>query len=508
MIQYSINDPVKIRSGCVRNVYSMENAKENFKQVLYAVIETYGTEILDDSRRINAFLMDYAPGQARERKLIVSALEEGIGGELLKAQGLDASELKLCVNRCIRCLVDATWVTEEAAQFAVDSIAYALGIRIAELPQKKINTSAPKQDHFMELIKGTILPNNANVSTLLNQYQVIGYKAFAANPTLENLILPQTIREIKPQAFLDCIHLKQVSLPATIEAIGAGAFSGCDSLETIQIQPNSNYTVVGGMLIDKKNKTLMRVAKSASSKCSIPCEITTIQSRAFERIDICSIILPRNLSGLSINAFVFCEKLENFEIDRRNALYSTIDGVLHSKDRKQLIRFPSGYQGVNYIVEDSVEHIANGAFCGTVNLETITFTSSLKSIGARAFEFCRKLSSLVLPSSVETIGERAFQYCNHLFSIMLPYGIQEIGDYAFCGCTAIQAISIPKSVKRIGHAAFKDCSSLRKITVQDNVEFIGDGAFIGCADNIEIAIKNNSYVERYCRAHRITWSVL
>ena len=342
----------------------------------------------------------------------------------------------------------------------------------------------------------------------MNQYQVIGYKAFAANPTLENLILPQAIREIKPQAFLDCIHLKQVSLPAAIEAIGVGAFSGCDSLETIKIQPNSNYTVVGGMLIDKKNKTLMRVTKSASSKCNIPCEITTIQPRAFERIDICSIILPRNLSVLSGNAFVFCEKLESFEIDRHNALYSTIEGVLHSKDRKQLIRFPSGYQGVNYIVEDSVEHIADGAFCGTANLETITFTSNLKSIGAKAFEYCEKLSSLVLPSSVETIGERAFQYCNHLFSIMLPRGIQEIGDYAFCGCTAIQAISIPKSVKRIGHAAFKDCASLRKITMQDNIEFIGDGAFIGCADNIEIAIKNNSYVERYCSAHKIKWSVL
>ncbi len=41
----------------------MGNAKENFKQALYAVIETYGTEILDDSRRINALLMDYAPGR-------------------------------------------------------------------------------------------------------------------------------------------------------------------------------------------------------------------------------------------------------------------------------------------------------------------------------------------------------------------------------------------------------------------------------------------------------------
>ena len=305
----------------------MGNAKENFKQALFAVIETYGTEILNDSRRINALLMDYAPGQTRERKLIVSALEEGIGGDLLKARDRDSSELKLCVNRCIRCLVDATWVTEEAAQFAVDSISYALGIRITELPQKRINASAPKQDHSLELIKGTILSNNADLPALLNQYQVIGYKAFAANPTLENLILPQAIREIKPQAFLDCIHLKQVSLPAAIEAIGAGAFSGCDSLETIQIQPNSNYTVVGGMLIDKKNKTLMRVTKSASSKCNIPCEITTIQPRAFERIDICSIILPRNLSVLSGNAFVFCEKLESFEIDRHNALYSTIEGV-------------------------------------------------------------------------------------------------------------------------------------------------------------------------------------
>ena len=220
----------------------MGNAKENFKQALYAVIETYGTEILNDSRRINALLMDYAPGQTRERKLIVSALEEGIGGDLLKARDRDSSELKLCVNRCIRCLVDATWVTEEAAQFAVDSISYALGIRITELPQKKINASAPKQDHSLELIKGTILSNNADLPALLNQYQVIGYKAFAANPTLENLILPQAIREIKPQAFLDCIHLKQVSLPAAIEAIGVlllidHAPDFCDEPYPAELQP-------------------------------------------------------------------------------------------------------------------------------------------------------------------------------------------------------------------------------------------------------------------------------
>lgn len=486
----------------------MGNAKENFRQALYAVIAAYGIDILDDSRRTNALLMDYAPDQAKERKLIISALREGIGNELLKVRGQSSNELHLCFNRCIRYLVDETWITEEAAQFAVDVIAYAIGISDTEIPQSKINASLPTSIQESELVKGTFELNGTDLSMLLNQYQIIGYKTFAAEQSLKELVLPPSINAIKSKAFLNCTHLKQIVLPATIEAIGAGAFSGCDALETIALDRNSAYTVVAGMLIDKKGKALMRATRSVASKCVVPREVTTIHEKAFERSEVRTIILPRNLSTLSNRAFVFCEKLESFEIDSHNEHYATIEGVLHSKDRKELLRFPSGYQSVNYIIEDAVVHIAEGAFCGTATIEAITFTASLKSIGSRAFEYCRKLSSLVLPSSVEIIGERAFQYCDSLCSVMLPRSIHEIGDYAFCGCTAIQTISIPRGVKKIGHAAFKDCSSLRKIIVQENIEFIGDGAFAGCADNIEIVVKNNSYVEQYCSAHKITWSAL
>lgn len=486
----------------------MGNAKENFKQALCDIIAAYGIDILDDSQRTNALLMDYAPNQAKERKLIISALREGIGNELLKVQGESSNELHLCFNRCIRYLVDETWITEEAAQFAVDVIACSIGISDIEIPQAKINSSPPTSVQELELVKGTFNLNGTDLPTLLPQYQAIGYKAFAAEQSLKELVLPQNIKIIKSKAFLDCIHLRRIALPSTIEAIGADAFSGCDALEAISLDRNNNYTVVAGMLIDKKGKTLMRVTRSAASKCVIPREVTTIHAKAFERSEVRTVILPRNLSTLSNRAFVFCERLESFEIDFHNELYATIEGVLHSKDRKELVRFPPGYQGVNYIIEDTVVHIAEGAFCGTATIEAITFTGSVKSIGSRAFEYCRKLSSLVLPSSVEIIGERAFQYCDSLSSVMLPRSIHEIDDYAFCGCTAIQTISIPKGVKKIGHAAFKDCSSLRQIIVQENIEFIGDGAFVGCADNIEIVIKSNSYVEQYCSAHKITWSAL
>ena len=42
------------------------------------VLESYDVEITD-VKRINALLMDYVPKLQRERKLIVSALKEGVG---------------------------------------------------------------------------------------------------------------------------------------------------------------------------------------------------------------------------------------------------------------------------------------------------------------------------------------------------------------------------------------------------------------------------------------------
>ena len=487
----------------------MGNEKDNFKQVMRTVVETYGTELLNDARRANALLMDYAPRQVRERKLIISALQEGIGGELMRSIDKGKQDQQLCVNRCVRCLVDEAWVTEEAAQFAVGVIAFAIGINSAEIPQVVRANSAPALARSeKELEKGAYDHKLTDIKTFLSQYQVIGYKAFAADKTLKDLELPQGIKTIKAKAFVDCVNLKRIVLPSTIEEIGGGAFAGCDSLETISLDRNANYTVIKGMLIDKKRKALMRATNAVAERCVIPQEVTSIQARAFERSNVQLVVLPKNLTELAGNAFACCSKLQQFDVDAHSPLYSAIEGVLHTRDRAQLVRFPSGYQGVNYIIEDTVSHIADGAFCGTANIESITFTSTLKSIGSRAFEYCRKLSSLVLPSSVEIIGERAFQYCDQLSSIMLPRSIHEIGDYAFCGCSSIQTISIPKGVKRIGHAAFKDCSSLRKIIIQDNIEFIGDGAFVGCSDDLEIAIKNNNYVERYCSAHKITWSAL
>ena len=479
------------------------NEKDKFGQVLQEIIRTYGMEILQDARRVNALLMDYVPSQSRERRMIVSALESGIGNNLLKAVNQNEQEQQVCITRCIRSIIEESWVTKEAAQFAVYVLACSLGIKNQALEQPESQSQQQSVAKVFE--KGVAMPANKSVKDVLVSYEAVGYKAFASNLILRELTLPDSIKIIKSKAFVDCIYLKSITLSSAVEAIGVDAFIGCNALETIVLSNNPNYTVVGGMLIDKKKKSLMRATRSVAQQCVVPREVREMHGRAFEQSEVQSVVLPRTLEKLAGNTFYYCEKLQKINVDPHNDNFSSVEGVLHTKDRKRLVRFPSGYDDINYIMEDTVSYIDDGAFSTAVNLETITFTSSLKSIGSRAFEYCQKLSTLMLPSSVEIIGERAFQYCEQLFSVMLPRSIQEIGDYAFCGCKSIQTISVPKNVTRIGHAAFKDCASLNKIIIQDQVSFIGDGAFIGCADDLEIAIRHNDYVEKYCAAHKIPW---
>ncbi len=518
----------------------MGNDNDTFKQVLVELVKTYGPELFRDTRRINALLMDYAPKQVKERKLIIMALDEGVGTELLKVRGEGGQEKQLGINRCVHRLVAESWVTEEAARLAVGMIAHALcfdggginaedeqkrselGRRLVEVIRRRAedecqrleeqrqqeDTTGASHGESSVLQKGNVSPGDANLNTYLKSIRVIGYKALAADTTLKRLEIPEGIRAIRSKAFVDCINLERVSIPATVEEIGNGAFSGCDRLQQIAIEGNPFYTVVNGMLIDKRNQALMRATQSVKGKCRIPGKVTSIQARAFERSNVKEIELPMQLVHLDIDAFTLCGSLQAFYIAPTNGLYSVIDGVLHTRDRSRLARFPSGRRSDNYIMDDAVSHISDGAFSGAAWLKSITFTSSLKSIGARAFEYCMALSSLILPGSIETIGERAFQYCPRLSSVMLPYRIQSIGDFAFSGCSGIQTLSLPKSIKQIGHAAFKGCTSLRRIIIQSNVEFIGDGAFSGCAKDLEISIKDNSYMERYCRAHRIAWTTI
>lgn len=102
----------------------MGNELDSFKQALRAIVQSYGPEIFRDRRRTEALLSDYAPKQAKERKLIAAALNEGVAIELIKAREMNRENRQWCVKT----LVDEAWMADDAARLAVEIIADSLGM--------------------------------------------------------------------------------------------------------------------------------------------------------------------------------------------------------------------------------------------------------------------------------------------------------------------------------------------------------------------------------------------
>ncbi|MBQ0012731.1 MAG: leucine-rich repeat protein [Clostridiales bacterium] len=133
----------------------------------------------------------------------------------------------------------------------------------------------------------------------------------------------------------------------------------------------------------------------------------------------------------------------------------------------------------------SLKTIGNSAFLGCDQLAgDLNIPDSVTSIGNRAFYQCKKLNGKIhIPSSVTYIGESAFYYCSSLSgTLAFPSALKTIGEYAFYECTSLTGdLIIPDSVTSIGKYAFNDCHSMRgKLTISKNLTTIPEGVFCDC----------------------------
>ena len=135
------------------------------------------------------------------------------------------------------------------------------------------------------------------------------------------------------------------------------------------------------------------------------------------------IIIPINVHGIANGAFRGCRQIESV--------------VFHG--------------GISVIPDD--------AFRGCVNLKSVTFSPCLKHIGARAFRNCVKLESIQYLGDKHTpeqphiqfIGRQAFMNCKSLWTDTPPT-LLELGERAYYGCALVRG-SFTTSIRKIGRLA-------------------------------------------------------
>lgn len=124
------------------------------------------------------------------------------------------------------------------------------------------------------------------------------------------------------------------------------------------------------------------------------CTIVEISKGVFESLHEAEIIkLPQTINKLDWS-FWHCRKLKSIDVDKENQTYSSIDGVLYSKDHKILYAYPNMHGSV-YEVPEGVETIEKFAFKDCDNIELLMLPSTLKLIKLNAFYRATSLKKVV-----------------------------------------------------------------------------------------------------------------
>lgn len=196
--------------------------------------------------------------------------------------------------------------------------------------------------------------------------KIICNYAFADSRYLKKINLNNKLGEINEGAFKNS-SIKSTNIPSSVKHIGLECFMGCSNLQTIDNESN----------------------------------ISKIYAYTFNNcISLKEIKLGGSVEEISENAFKNCGAM--FNVATSNKYYTSKDGVLYSKDIKELIKYP-GLKDGSYIMPVSVYSVNNYAFTGCVNLKRLIFNDNITEFPLDCLNGCSSLEVLGLSEKLEHI---------------------------------------------------------------------------------------------------------
>ena len=252
----------------------------------------------------------------------------------------------------------------------------------------------------VEQIYATAFIGTKLTAVRADNLQLIGSAAFANVTTLTTVILPK-VTVIYNEAFYGCTRLT----------------SNADNFGVPMLQYIGAYAFAGTSLSQFKSDTVTEVGKYAFASATSLIEVDlpaleVLGEGAFYRTGITSFTIGANLLpedpnvnveyGMNVLALTGAQSLAEIKVASGNKRFLAIDGVLYRtvtiqngiivKDYLELVYYPVAKTNSEYVVADGTIRISEYAFYNNMSITKVTMPTTLKSIGASAFENCNYLT--------------------------------------------------------------------------------------------------------------------
>lgn len=199
----------------------------------------------------------------------------------------------------------------------------------------------------------------------------ISYPGFAYKKTVETVYLPDSVRIINNDAFINS-SISKIYLPPNLEVLGDGVFEG-SNIEEIEIPP----------------------------------KVKAIQDTTFCRCNkLRRIVIPSSVELIGFLAFYKCENLEYVRIS--SGVNRVLGGAFEGCKNLKRVE----------ILGNSLKIVGEDAFANCTSLTTISFPDSLETIRWGAFKGCSSLVEVSIPDNVTFYQKPGmdpiFKGCNKL----------------------------------------------------------------------------------------------
>ena len=297
--------------------------------------------------------------------------------------------------------------------------------------------------------------NNIRSVVLPDTLRKIEAFAFDCCENLEHCQLPEGLTQIGYAAFQCCYNLKELEIPGSVISIGNFAYNHCSSLGNDEIHipaalkclgndpsypahmfydcgrkdrftsytvdpRNQIYCEEDGILYTKGKETLVAIPvgkKFPDQTYVMPDTVKNLGELAFSRNpNIKTVVISDSLevdgameeeeksaylnygNDLSVSCYIY-NKVEQYVAKESNVNYTSVNGVLYSKDKKHLVAVPNQYRGVLDIPE------------GTETWDKEAIWTELDSFDGLAFS---NVPKVCVPSTMHEIHKEQIDALNRL----------------------------------------------------------------------------------------------
>ncbi|GMO46192.1 MAG: hypothetical protein Ta2G_01240 [Termitinemataceae bacterium] len=304
----------------------------------------------------------------------------------------------------------------------------------------------------------------------------LSYQSFSGNTKITKIVIPNTVTNIKEEAFKGCRALVSVEFEGANKIeFGDRVFEGCPLGVETKVSIRDHFI---------QNEYYFYLYNPSAALTDAEKKLVT------------EIKLKKELDAVNA-ANAAGAQTSDFKVNINKAGNGVVVADYHGL--ATIVKIPDSFDGF------PVTEIGGRAFSNNEKITSVELPKTVKiindsenmletflgvSLDSGAFYRCSNLSKVVLPNGITKIGDGAFAGCYELRTIIIPNTVNEIGAFAFVS-TGITSITIPNSVTTIERDAFSSCSGLTTITIPNNIRTIEKNVFWGCKSLTSVTVPNS-----------------